>query len=132
MPKIISKYFTYEELTRTNTGLLNVPNAEQLRNLQELVTNVLDPVREMYGKPIKVNSGFRSILVNSDKRVRGAKNSDHLKGTAADLDCDSNSLLYKLIRDNFKFKQLINEHNFSWVHVSYDHDNLKCQQLTIK
>jgi hypothetical protein len=130
--KITSKYFTYEELTHTNTGLLNVPNSEQLKNLQELVTNVLDPLREMYGKPIKVNSGFRSTLVNNDRRVRGAKNSDHLKGMAVDLDCDSNSLLYKLIRDNFKFKQLINEHNFSLVHVSYDHDNLKCQQLTIK
>ena len=130
MPKIISKYFTYEELTRTNTGLLNVPNSEQLKNLQELVTNVLDPLRELYGKPIKVNSAFRSQLVN--KKVGGAKTSDHKFGMAADLDCYSNSLLYKLIRDNFKFKQLINEHNFSWVHVSYDHDNLKCQQLTIK
>jgi len=130
MPKIISKYFTYEELTRTNTGLLNVPNSEQLKNLQELVTNVLDPLRELYGKPIKVNSAFRSQLVN--KKVGGTKKSDHPFGMAADLDCDSNSLLYKLIRDNFKFKQLINEHNFSWVHVSYDHDNLKCQQLIIK
>ena len=130
MKKIISKYFTYEELTRTNTGLLNVPNAEQLKNLQDLVTNILDPLRELYGKPIKVNSAFRSALVN--KKVGGAKTSDHKFGMAADLDCDSNSLLYKLIRDNFKFKQLINEHNFSWVHVSYDHDNLKCQQLTIK
>lgn len=130
MSKIISKYFTYEELTHTSTGILNVPNAEQLKNLQDLVTNVLDPLREMYGKPIKVNSAFRSTLVN--KKVGGAKTSDHQFGMAADLDCDSNSLLYKLIRDNFKFKQLINEHNFSWVHVSYDHDNLKCQQLTIK
>lgn len=130
MTKIKSKYFTYEELTTTKTGLLNIPNAEQLANLQDLVTNVLDPIREIYGKPIKVNSGFRSILVN--KKVGGAANSDHLKGMAVDLDCESNTLLFKLIRENCKFKQLINEHNFSWVHVSYDHDNLKCQQLVIK
>ena len=130
MKKIKSKYFTYEELTATNTGLLNIPNAEQLANMQELVTEILDPLREIYGKPIHVNSCFRSALVN--KKVGGAATSDHMKGMAADIKCDSNSLLYKLIRDNFKFKQLINEHNFSWVHVSYDHDNLKCQQLTIK
>ena len=130
MTKINSKYFTYEELTHTDTGLLNIPNSEQLAHMQELVTNVLDPLREIYGKPIYVNSCFRSILVN--RKVDGVTNSDHLKGMAADIKCDSNSLLYKLILDNFKFKQLINEHNFTWVHVSYDHDNLKCKQLTIK
>lgn len=130
MTKIKSKYFTYEELTHSNTGLLNIPNAEQLANMQELVTQILDPLRELYGKPITVNSCFRSILVN--RKVGGAKTSDHLKGMAADIICDSNSLLYKLIRDNFKFKQLINEHDYTWVHVSYDHDNLKCQQLIIK
>lgn len=130
MIKIKSKYFTYEELTHSNTGLLNIPNAEQLANMQELVTKILDPLRELYGKPITVNSCFRSVLVN--KKVGGAKNSDHLKGMAADIYCDSNSLLYKLIRDNFIFKQLINEHDYTWIHVSYDHDNLKCQQLIIK
>lgn len=130
MTKIKSKYFTYEELTHSNTGLLNIPNAEQLANMQELVTQILDPLRELYGKPITVNSCFRSVLVN--KKVGGARTSDHLKGMAADIHCDSNSLLYKLIRDNFMFKQLINEHDYTWVHVSYDHDNLKCQQLIIK
>ncbi len=128
--KLTSKYFTLAELTHTTTGLLNNPTQKELDNLQLLVTNVLDPLRELYGKPIKVNSGFRSLLVN--KKVKGAVNSDHLYGFAADLDCENNALLFKLIRDNFTFRQLINEYNYSWVHVSYNIKDNKKQILTIK
>lgn len=110
--KINSKYFTFDELTATNTGLLNIPNKEQLENMQDLVTNILDPLRELYGKPIKVNSAFRSILVN--KKAKGSKTSDHMHGMAADIDTfKDNEKLYNLIKNNFKFKQLINERNFS-------------------
>ena len=128
--KLTSKYFTLAELTHTTTGLLNNPTQKELDNFQLLVTNVLDPLRELYGKPIKVNSGFRSLLVN--KKVKGAVNSDHLYGFAADLDCENNALLFKLIRDNFTFRQLINEYNYSWVHVSYNIKDNKKQILTIK
>ena len=50
--KIKSKYFTLEELTRTNTGLLNIPSIKEVANLQDLVTNILDPLRELYEHPI--------------------------------------------------------------------------------
>lgn len=131
--KLQSKYFTIEELTITGTGLLNVPNNVQFDNLQKLVTNILDPLREMYGKPIHVNSGFRSANVN--KMVNGAKNSDHLYGLAADLKCENNYQLYNLILENFEFKQLISEKGSiiapKWIHVSFDENNNQKQTLRI-
>lgn len=132
--KIISKHFTYEELTHTNSGLLNIPNAQQLANLQLLVTNVLDPLRELYGHPITVNNGFRSLAVN--KVVKGVKTSDHMKGMAADIEGFDNALLYKLIRDHFQFRQLIWEYGNSkqpeWVHVAYNVNDNKKQLLKTK
>ena len=120
---ITSKYFTLSELTHTNSGLPNVPNDEQLANLQKLVDNVLDPLRELYGHPIKVNSGFRCKAVN-DATPNASPTSDHMTGRAADIDTtDCNALLFKLIRDNYKFDQLIwekgNDKNPDWVHVSF-------------
>jgi len=122
--KIKSKWFTYEELIHTDKNLVNIPNETQVANLQRLVTNVLDPLREMYGKPIKINSGFRSPEVN--KAVGGVSTSGHLLGTCADLDCDDNKEIYNLIKNNFEFRQLIDEHNFAWVHVEFrEGDNKK-------
>lgn len=113
------KYFTLKELTHTNKNLPNVPDKAAEANLIQLVENVLDPLRELYGKPIKVNSGYRSQLVNAATE-NASKTSDHMTGRAADIDTISdNALLFKLIRDNFTFDQLINENNYSWVHVSY-------------
>ena len=124
---IISKWFTYDKLVHTVTNLLNVPNEKQVSNLQKLVTNVLDPLRDLYGKPITINSGFRSPAVN--KAVGGSTTSGHLLGTCADLDCDNNELLYNLIKDHFQFRQLINEHNFEWVHVEFREGDNKKQLL---
>jgi len=128
--KIDSKYFTYEELIETSKPFDNTPSEVELKNLQTLVTNVLDPLRKEYGKPITVNSGYRSKKVND---ALGSKDtSDHRRGMAADLDAgprSENEKLYNLIKSMFKFKQLIDESGFSWVHVSYDPKNLKCQVL---
>lgn len=128
------KHFTLKELTATNRKIPNYPNETQIQNLQKLVKNVLDPLREMYGKPIKVNSGYRSVAVNVAVGSK-AKNSDHLYGYAADITAGSkseNEILFNLIKDNFKFRQLINEKNFSWIHVSYNENDLKQQILAIK
>lgn len=127
------KHFTITELSRTNTGLQNLPGATEQANLRKLVDNILDPLRDLYGKPIKINSAYRSPMVNA--RVNGAKNSEHVKGMAADItggSKDENKKLFELIRDNFTFRQLINEHNFSWVHVSYNENDNKKQILEIK
>jgi zinc D-Ala-D-Ala carboxypeptidase len=129
----MSKHFTIKELCKTNRALPNVPDKQVEANLADLIINVLDPLREIYGRPIRVNSGYRSPLVNA--AVGGAKNSDHLYGMAADITTGSksdNALLFKLIRDNFTYKQLIDEKDFSWVHVSFDKNNNKKQILQIK
>lgn len=60
----LSKNFTLQELTVTTTGLPNKPTGDEAANLQALVTKVLQPLRNLYGKPIKVNSGYRSAAVN--------------------------------------------------------------------
>lgn len=121
---IISKWFTYDELIHTDQNVNNVPNEKQVANLQKLVTNVLDPLRDMYGKAITINSAFRSAEVN--KLVKGSKTSGHMLGTCADLDCNNNKELYDLIKEHFQFRQLINEYGFKWVHVEFrEGDNKK-------
>lgn len=130
------KYFTLKELTRSATaeakGIDNTPTPEVEKNLTLLVENVLDPLRKLFGKPITVNSGYRCPELN--KAVGGSKTSDHVKGFAADITGGSkeeNERLFYLIKYNFNFKQLIDEKNFSWVHVSYDPSNLKNQILNL-
>lgn len=130
------KYFTLKELTRSTTatakGIDNTPTPEVEKNLTLLVENVLDPLREIYGKPITVNSGYRCPELN--KAVGGSKTSDHVKGFAADITGGSkeeNESIFNIIKHNFHFKQLIDEKGFSWVHVSYDPSNLKNQILKL-
>jgi len=123
------KHFTFQELTVTNTGLPNVPNEEQKTNLTLLVDNVLGPLRELLGQPITVDSAFRSPEVN--KKVGGAKTSQHLSGQAADIVCFDNEKLFNLIKDNFPFDQLINEYNFKWIHVSFSNIHNRKQILVI-
>lgn len=130
------KYFTIKELTKSSTaeanGIDNTPTQEVERNLTALVDNVLDGVRAIYGKPITVNSGYRCPELN--KAVGGSATSDHVKGFAADITAGSkeeNERLFNIIKHNFHFSQLIDEKNFSWVHVSYNSNNLKNQTLKL-
>lgn len=131
------KYFTIDELLRSDTAdRLRIDNRctpEQEERLKELVDNVLDPLREAYGKPIRVNSGYRCPQLN--KAVKGSPTSDHMKGMAADITAGSikeNKRLFELIQWlDLPFKQLIDEKGFSWVHVSYDKENLKHQVLSL-
>lgn len=117
----LSKNFTLEELLVTNSGLNNTPNREEVNNLSELVINVLQPLRDSFGKPIKITSGYRSNDVN--EHIGGAKNSQHCKGQAADLVCEDNSEIFSIIRDELVFDQLIweggNNVQPAWVHVSF-------------
>ena len=84
-------------------------------NVKALVSVVLDPVREKLGMPIVVNSGYRCEKHN--KAVGGVKNSQHLRGEAADIHCQDNERLKQLIIENGKFDQLITYPTF--LHVSY-------------
>ena len=119
------KYFTIDELCKSNTakakGIDNSPSDEIIHNLTSLVDKVLDPLRESYGKAIRVNSGYRCLALN--KAVKGSKTSQHMKGLAADITVGSitkNKELFDLIiKLDLPFDQLIDEKKFSWVHVSY-------------
>jgi len=114
------KYFTIKELSRTATGLPNIPGAEEIANLEHLVDAVLDPAREAIKCPINVTSGFRNPAVN--RAVGGAENSQHVWGEAADLDTADNAKLFAWIRKNSDFDQLIwefgSETEPKWIHVS--------------
>lgn len=130
------KYFTIKELCRSNTatqyGIDNTPNDEVVGNLTKLVDNVLDPLRERYGKPIIVNSGYRSPELN--RKVGGARKSMHMDGMAADIDTNNiqeNRVLFDIIKNNLDFDQLIWEKGGSWVHVSYREGNNRHQTLNL-
>ena len=127
--------FTIRELTASATAaakkINNNPTLETAENLKQLVDNVLDPLRDAYGKPIRVNSGYRSPALNA--AVKGSKTSQHMKGQAADITAGNkreNRKLFELAKElNLPYCQLIDEKNFSWVHISYDKNNVKRQIL---
>ena len=85
------KYFSIEEMIKSDTakakGIGNTPSQEVIDNLTKLIEAVLDPLREWFGKPITVNSGYRCEALN--KAVGGSKTSDHMTGRAADIDTGS-------------------------------------------
>lgn len=133
------KYFTIEELCQSDTarakGIDNTPNGSQKERLKELIEMVLDPLREAYGKPIIVNSGFRCQTLN--KAVRGASSSEHLctRSAAADItggNKEENKKIFELAQKlNLPFRQLIDEKDFSWVHISYNKYDVKRQVLKL-
>ncbi len=130
------KYFSIKEMTKSNTatakGIDNTPDQTITDNLTKLIEVVLDPLREWYGKPIIVNSGYRCEALN--KAIGGAKSSQHMLGEAADITVGSkeeNEKLFDYIKDNLEFDQLINESDFSWVHVSYREGRLRKQVLEL-
>ena len=124
------KYFTINELTKTNTGISNIPNAEQVANLIYLVENLLDKAREQLGMPITVTSGYRSYAVN--KAVGGVATSQHTKGEAVDLVCKDNAKLFNILK-TMNFDQLIWEKGNSiqpaWVHVSLKRIGINRKQV---
>ena len=98
------KYFTIKELCKSSTAIEkkidNTPNSEVINNLTQLIDNILDPLRERFGKPIIVNSGYRCPALN--KAVNGSKTSQHIKGLAADITGGSvakNRILFSLIQE---------------------------------
>ncbi|MFV0501732.1 MAG: D-Ala-D-Ala carboxypeptidase family metallohydrolase [Bacteroidales bacterium] len=124
------KHFTINELTKTSTGISNIPNAEHIANLIYLVDNLLDKAREQLGMPITVTSGYRSENVN--KAVGGVATSQHTKGEAVDLVCGNNAKLFNIIK-TMNFDQLIWEKGNSiqpaWVHVSLKRNGINRKQI---
>tara|TARA_R110000868_G_scaffold409133_1_gene694152 strand:- start:539 stop:1003 length:465 start_codon:yes stop_codon:yes gene_type:complete len=136
----LSANFTLKELTRSDTAdrldIDNTPNEEQIESLRLLCENILQPVRDHFGKPVKINSGFRCSALN--QATGGSATSDHCKGQACDFEIDGvpNPELAEWVSQNCKYTQLILEFytqgqpNSGWVHASFNPENLKCQELT--
>jgi hypothetical protein len=136
----LTKNFSLAEMVKSETALRhdidNTPGEAEIANLKVLAEKVLQPVRDHYGKGVKVNSGFRHPEVNA--KVGGSKTSDHCKGQAADIEIPGvpNHELAEWIKANLSYTQLILEFytrgipDSGWVHVSYDPANLKKQDLT--
>ena len=128
---ILSKNFSLNEFTKSVTairnGLDNEPTKEHIRNLQLLAKFVLQPLRDALGKPIRITSGYRSENLN--KLIKGSKKSQHCKGMAADLQFKvdgvmNNKMIWdKVIELELPFDQMINEFDYSWIHISHNHEH---------
>lgn len=114
------EYFTIKELTSYSTadkcGIDNTPTEEVIDNLNKLVDNILDPARRKLGDVIIVNSGYRCEELN--RILMGAKNSQHIKGEAADIYSNKMDLLLQILKE-LPFDQLIIYKNKGFIHVSY-------------
>ncbi len=135
----LSNNFSLNELIRSQTaerkGIDNTPSAEHQENLKSLCTNVLQPIRDHFGKVVTVSSGYRSpelcIAIGSKTT------SQHAKGEAADFEIFgvSNKVLADWIHNNINYDQLILEFwspedpNKGWIHCSYSKDNNRKQYL---
>jgi len=136
----LSKNFTLKELVASQTadrkGINNNPNEDQINCLKALCENVLQPVRDHYGKVVSISSGFRSEELC--EALGSSKNSQHAKGQAADFEIfgESNQLVCHWINENLDYDQLIlefwkgdDEPNSGWIHVSYKKDGNRKQML---
>ncbi len=124
----LTQNFTINELTYSVTATANKidnrPSVYVIDNLKALCENVLQPLRDYLGCPVKVTSGFRCAVLN--KKIGGTKNSQHLYGQAADLIVPQKNLkdVYNYIKYNLPYDQLLFEYTKSdkWIHVSYRTD----------
>jgi len=137
--KRISKHISYKEAVGSNyakqKGIKNKPNEEQVENMKLLAEEVFEPLREWVDAPIKVNSMFRSLELNT--ALKGSKTSSHMKGEAMDITSmggKSNLEMFHYIKDNLEFDQLIWEFGKEpkWLHVSYNKDKNRKQVLVTK
>ena len=136
----ISKHLSFEECTRSGTadklGIINNnPNDSVIENMKLLAEKVFEPIREHFGKPIHVSSMFRGLPLN--QAVKGSITSQHCSGQAMDIDMDSkgkptNKEVFDYIKANLEFDQLINEFDYSWIHVSYVKGKNRKQVLKAK
>ena len=134
----LSRNFTLSELIKSDTairkGINNNPNAEQIEKLKALCENILQPVRDHFGR-VKITSGFRSV--DLCLAIGSSSNSQHAKAEAADFECVGvdNAELADWIKDNLPYDQLIVEYytpgepNSGWIHCSYIPDQPRASYL---
>jgi hypothetical protein len=118
--------FQIQDLIKSNTAsasrINNMPNQAAMQNLQYLLNNVINPISNNFPYPIRISSGYRSPQLNA--AVRGAQNSQHMLGQAADITTgnrQSNQQLFNwIINSGINFDQIIDEKGYQWVHVSFN------------
>ena len=134
---MISKHITLQEATESATalrlGIKNVPNEVELEAMKYVSENLFEPIREWYNKPIKINSFYRCLALN--KAVNGSKTSGHVLGNSIDIS-GGNKVENKKIFDFIKlsglnFDQVINEYDYTWIHISLKKDKNRKQILAI-
>ena len=139
----ISKHLSLAEVSRSETakrrGINNTPSGEHLENFKKLAENIFEPIREHFGVPIHISSGYRSKELNS--AIGGSATSQHCSGEAIDIDMDgsasgiTNAQVFNFIKDNLQFDQLIAEFpksgNPEWVHVSYETTGKQRKQILV-
>ena len=125
----LSTHLDLSEVIRSDSakrnGISNMPTPEHIENFKLLAEKIFEPIREHFGVPIRISSGYRSKELNA--KIGGSSTSQHCKGQALDIDNDgttiTNKQIFDYIKDNLPFDQLIwefgNEDNPDWVHVSY-------------
>ncbi len=133
----VSKHITLDEATNSNTairnGINNNPDSVTFERMKLVANKCFEPLREWYGKPIRINSFYRSQLLNT--KVGGSATSQHCKGEAIDISAGSkveNKKLFDWICANLDFDQVINEYDFQWVHISYKSKGNRKQILVVK
>ena len=131
----LTAHFALAEFTRSESakrhGVPNEPTPEHLQNLIVLCEKVLEPIRIKFG-PINISSGYRSKTLNH--YIGGSLNSQHCEAKACDIDMDgmggvTNKQIFEYIKNELEFDQLINEFNYSWIHVSYNQGKNRKQIL---
>lgn len=137
----LSKNLALAEVMRSETakrrGISNMPTAAHIENFVKLAENVFQPVREHFGVPIHISSGYRSKALNT--AVGGSLSSQHCTGEAIDIDMDgasiTNKQVFDFIRENVNFDQMIAEFpingNPAWVHVSYESTGKQRKQILV-
>lgn len=135
----LSKSFTLNELTKsqeaTRLGIDNIPNEEQIQNLKILCEKILQPLRDFYGMPVSISSGYRSVTLC--ETIGSSAKSQHTKGQAADFEIFGvpNKEVSEFIVKNLEYDQCIlefwneNEPNSGWVHCSYSSNGNRMQYL---
>lgn len=127
----ISEHISYKEGIKSNTAtrlnINNTPDDYQITNMVNIGINVFEPLRKYVGGPIRINSFYRCEELN--RAIGGSSRSQHCEGRAIDLDDTlghkTNAEMYRYIKDNLSFDQLIwefgDDNNPDWIHVSYVH-----------
>ena len=124
--------------TATRLGLSNSPSEEHVKNMQALAENIFQPLRDYFGVPIHISSGYRSEALNN--AIGGSKSSQHCKGEAMDIDRDgysqpNNAQIFEYIKNNLDFDQMIwefgTQQNPEWVHVSHKRDGKNRAELLV-